>query len=111
MKAPPSREGAAFCCGETRPERKGCVVDLDFKATEDLAKMAIWSQDSLEYARERAQPKLIWLLEAVRVEVRLEDALLALPLGEHPGYKRVSPPGERSSCIRLKEWPRCPWTT
>ncbi len=88
MKAPPSREGAAFCCGETRPERKGCVVDLDYKATEDLAKMAIWSQDSLEYARERAQPKLIWLLEAVRVEVRLEDALLALPLGEHPGYKR-----------------------
>jgi hypothetical protein len=58
-------------------------VDLDYKATEDLAKMALWSQDSLEYAREHTQPKLIWLLEAVRVEVRLEDALLALPLGEH----------------------------
>jgi hypothetical protein len=66
-----------------RPERKGCVVDLDQKATEDLAKMAVWSQDSLEFARERGQRKLIWLLEAVRVEVKLEDALLTLPLGEH----------------------------
>ena len=45
--------------------------------------MAIWSRDALEYAREHRQRKLIWLLEAVRVEVKLEDALLALPLGEH----------------------------
>jgi len=58
-------------------------VDLDYKATEDLAKMARWLHDSLEYARERAQPKLIWLLEAVRVEVKVEDTLLALPLGGH----------------------------
>jgi hypothetical protein len=58
-------------------------VDLDYKATEDLAEMAIWSQDSLEYAREHGQRKLIWLLEAVRVEVKLEDALLTIALREH----------------------------
>jgi hypothetical protein len=63
-------------------------VDLDLKATEDLAEMAVWSQDSLEYAREHDQRKLIWLLEAVRVEVKLEDALLTLPLGEHLGSER-----------------------
>ena len=61
---------------------------LNPKATEDLAKMALWSQDSLEYAREHSQPKLVWLLEAVRVEVKLEDALLTLPLGEHLGSER-----------------------
>ncbi len=80
MKAPP-RRGGLFVAA--RPERKGCVVDLDYKATEDLARMSLWSQDSLEYAREHAHPKLIWLLEAVRVEVKFEDALLTLPLGEH----------------------------
>ena len=53
-------------------------MDLDQKATEDLAKMALWSQDSLGYARERGQRKLIWLLEAVRVEIKLEDALLTV---------------------------------
>ena len=58
-------------------------MELDQKAIEDLAKMALWSQDSLEYSRQRGERKLIWLLEAVRVEVKLEDALLALPLGEH----------------------------
>jgi hypothetical protein len=63
-------------------------VNLDQKATEDLAKMELWSQDSLEYAREHGRRKLIWLLEAVRVEVKLEDALLALPLGQHLGSER-----------------------
>ncbi len=63
-------------------------MDLDHKATEDLAKMAIWLQDSLGYAREHGQRMLIWLLEAVRVEVKLEDALLALPLGQHLGSER-----------------------
>jgi hypothetical protein len=88
MEAPPYEERAAFCCDEARPERKGYVVGLDQKATDDLAKMALWSQDSLEYAREHSQPKLEWLLEAVRVEVKLEDALLTLPLGEHLGSER-----------------------
>ncbi len=59
-------------------------MNLDQKATEDLAKMVIWSQDALGYAREHARPKLIWLLEAVRVEVKFEDALLTSPLREHP---------------------------
>jgi hypothetical protein len=63
-------------------------VNLDQKATEDLAKMALWSQDSLEYAREHGQRKLIWLLEAVRVEVKLEGVLLNVPLGEHLGSER-----------------------
>jgi hypothetical protein len=78
------RTGRLFCYGEAQPERKGCVVSLDQKAAEDLAKMALWSQDTLEYAREHGQRRLISLLEGVRVEVKLEDALLALPLGEHP---------------------------
>jgi hypothetical protein len=63
-------------------------VNLDHKATEDLAKMELWSQDSLEYAREHGRRKLIWLLEAVRVEVKLEDALLALPLAQHLDSER-----------------------
>jgi hypothetical protein len=76
--------GRLFCCGETRPERKGCVVDLDHKATEDLAKMAIWLQDSLGYAREHGQRMLIWQLEAVRVEIKFEYAPLTLLLGGSP---------------------------
>jgi hypothetical protein len=63
-------------------------VNLDQKATEDLAKIAVWSQDSLGYARQHDQRKLIWLLEAVRVEVELEEALLTLPLGQHLGSER-----------------------
>jgi hypothetical protein len=70
-------------------------VDLDQKATEDLAKMALWSQDSLGYARQHGQRKLIWLLEVVRIEVKLEDALLTLPLGEHLGSERGISSGER----------------
>jgi hypothetical protein len=53
-------------------------VKLDQRATEDLAQMELWSQDSLGYAREHGQRKLISLLEAVRVEIKLEDALLAI---------------------------------
>jgi hypothetical protein len=50
-------------------------VDLDHKATGDLARMAVWSQEW----------KLIGLLEAVRAEVRLEDALLTV--GGAPGLR------------------------
>ena len=59
-------------------------MNLDQKATEDLAKMELWSQDSLEYAREHSRRKLIWLLEAVRVEVKFEYAPLTLLLGGSP---------------------------
>ncbi len=65
-------------------------MDLGHKTTENLAKMAVWSRDSLGYAREHGQRKSIRLLEAVRVEVRLEEALLDLPLGEHLGSELSS---------------------
>ncbi len=60
-------------------------MDLKHKASEDLAQMRAWSEGSLGYAREQGQPKLVWQLEVVRDEVELEDALLALPPGEHLG--------------------------
>jgi hypothetical protein len=53
-------------------------VDLDQRVSEDLAEMAAWSEDSLGYAREHGQRKLIWLLEAIRLELELEDALLTI---------------------------------
>jgi hypothetical protein len=53
-------------------------VNLDQRATEDLAQIELWSQDSLGYAREHGQRKLISLLESVRVEVKLENALLTV---------------------------------
>jgi hypothetical protein len=88
VKAPP-RRWAAFLLRRDPDRTEGVrVVNLGRKATEDPAKMAIWSQDSLEYAHDHGQRKLIWLLEAVRVEVKLEDAPLALPLVEHLGSKR-----------------------
>lgn len=58
-------------------------MDLKHKAAGKLAQMEAWSQDSLGYAREHGQRQLVWQLEAVRGEVELEDALLALPSGEH----------------------------
>ena len=70
------------------PERKGCAVDLGHKGSEDLAKMAVWSEKSLRYARERSQPKLAWLLRAVKADLELEGALGALPPGEHLGPAR-----------------------
>jgi hypothetical protein len=69
-------------------------VNLDHKTTENIAKMAVWSRDSLGYAREHGQRKSVRLLEAVGVEVRLEEALHALPLGEHLGSERSSAKGK-----------------
>jgi hypothetical protein len=63
-------------------ERKGYAVDLDHKASEDLAKMAVWSEKSLRHAREHGQRKLVWL-GAVKTELEFEGALHALPPGEH----------------------------
>jgi hypothetical protein len=65
------------------PERKGYAVDLDYKASEDLAKMAVWSEKSLRYAREHGQRKLVWLLGSVKTDLEFEGALHALPPGEH----------------------------
>jgi len=86
VETSPKRWGGFFVCGEARPERKGRVVDLDHKATEDLAKTVVWSQDSLGYACEHGQPKLLWLLEAGRDEVDLEEALSCLTVGAAPGF-------------------------
>ncbi len=65
-------------------------MDLNHKAAEELAEMTVWLDDSLGYAREHRQRKMVWLLEAVRVEVKLEDALLTLPLREHLGSDQGS---------------------
>jgi hypothetical protein len=63
-------------------------VDPYHKTTGNLAKLAAWSRDSLIYACEHSKRRSVWLLEAVRVEVRLEEAMLALPSGEHLGSGR-----------------------
>jgi hypothetical protein len=63
-------------------------VDLDHKASEDLARMAVGSEKSLRHARERGQRKLAWLLRAVEADVEFEGALHVLPPGEHPGSAR-----------------------
>ena len=65
-------------------------MDLNHKTAKELARMAVWSEESLGYAREHGQRKLVWLLEAVRVEINLENALLALPVGEHLAPARGS---------------------
>ena len=84
------KKGQLFCCDGTRLERKGCIVDLNYKAAEELAEMALWSENSLGYARAHGQHKLVWLLEAVGVEIKLENVLLGLPLGEHLASARGS---------------------
>ena len=63
-------------------------MDLNHKASEDLTKLAVWSERSLRYARERCQRKLVWLLGAVKADVEFEGALHALPPGEHLGPAR-----------------------
>ncbi len=63
-------------------------MDLDHKASEALAKMAVWSDKSLRHARERGQRKLAWLLGAVKTDLEFERALHALPPGEHLGPAR-----------------------
>ncbi|CAA9422565.1 MAG: hypothetical protein AVDCRST_MAG78-1138 [uncultured Rubrobacteraceae bacterium] len=63
-------------------------MDLDHRADEDLAKTAVWSEDSLGYAREHGRRKLVRLLETVGAEDELEGELLALPPGEHLGSGR-----------------------
>jgi hypothetical protein len=71
------------------PERKGCVVQVDHKASEDLAKRTGWTEDSLGYARDHGQRKLVRLLEAVKADVEFEGTLLAVrrvprsPTGVH----------------------------
>ncbi len=69
-------------------------MDLNRKAAEGLADMTAWTEDSLGYAREHDQRKLVWLLEAVGVEVKVESELLTLPLGKHLSSERGSTKGK-----------------
>ena len=75
---PPGRRAALLLRGVPL-ERKGCVVDLDHRATEDLAKTAVWAEDSLGYAREHGQRELTRLLEAVKADVEFQGTPLAGP--------------------------------
>jgi hypothetical protein len=50
-------------------------VEVDHKASEDLAKRAVWTEDTLGYAREHGQRKLVPLLGAVKADVEFEEAL------------------------------------
>ena len=77
---PPGRRAALLLRGVPL-ERKGCVVDLDHRATEDLAKTAVWAEDSLGYAREHRQRESTRLLEAVKADVEFQGTSLAGPLG------------------------------
>ena len=58
-------------------------MDLHHKASEDLAKIAVWSEKSLRHARRHGQRKLVWLLRTLKTDLEFEGALHALPPGEH----------------------------
>ncbi len=63
-------------------------MDLDHKASENLAKLAVWSEKSLRHAREHGKRKLLWLLRAVKADVEFEGALHALLPRERSGPAR-----------------------
>lgn len=60
------------------------------KPTEELTEIKVWLEDSLRYAHEHGQRKLIRLLETVEEQIELEAALLTLSPGEHLGPARGS---------------------
>jgi hypothetical protein len=72
-----------------RPERKGHVVQLDHKSSGDIAKRTDWTEDSLGYARDHGQRKLVHLLEAVKADIEFEETLRTVggaprpPMGVH----------------------------
>jgi hypothetical protein len=76
---PPGRRAALLLRGVPL-ERKGCVVN-DHRATEDLAKTAVWAEDSLGYAREHRQRESTRLLEAMKADVEFQGTSLAGPSG------------------------------
>ena len=69
-------------------------MNPDQKASANLAKAAIWSEDSLCYARERGQRKLVWLLEAVKADVEFEEFVSATL---SRGYLRFARAGYRGA--------------
>jgi hypothetical protein len=95
VEALPRRRGGLFVAVGPSWKRKGYVVRLDHKAEEELVdEMVVWAKDSLDYAHKHDQRKLGCLLEAVVADVKLEQVLLALPLGGHLGYKWGSAHGK-----------------
>jgi hypothetical protein len=62
---------------------KGCVVEPSHITPEDFVGRSVWAEVSLGYAREHGRRKLALLLEAVKDDVEIEGALIALPPGEH----------------------------
>jgi hypothetical protein len=87
---PPGRRAALLLRGVPL-ERKGCVVN-DHRATKDLAKTAVWAEDSLGYAREHGQRELRRLLEAVKADVEFQGTSLVGP----PGRTRTQSNGTRA---------------
>jgi hypothetical protein len=69
-------------------------VDLERRADEDLARTAIWWEDSLRYACEHRQWKVLQLLGVIGAEIELEGVLLALPAGAHLGSEGVRVPAK-----------------
>jgi hypothetical protein len=58
-----------------RSERKGHVVQLNQEASEDDAKRAVWTENSLGYARDHGQRRLVHLLEAVKADFEFEGTM------------------------------------
>jgi hypothetical protein len=56
--------------------------------SEELVERSVWTELSLGYARQHGRRKLARLLGAVKDDVELEGALVALPPGEHLGPTR-----------------------
>jgi hypothetical protein len=82
-KVPPGRR-AAHLLRRVLPGRKGNAVNPDQKASADLVKAAIWSEDTPGYARESGRHKLVWLLGEVKADVGFESSLHSLPLRKSP---------------------------
>jgi hypothetical protein len=72
-------------------------VDLVHKATEDLARTAVWAEDSMGYAREHGQRELSRLLESVKADVEFQGTLLAGPSGR-PRTRANGTPARRTTC-------------
>ena len=83
MEAPPGRRGG-FLLRRARLKEKGCVVDLDHRTAEELAKTVVLTEKPAGYARENGWQELARPLGAVGAEVESRGVPPASPSGEHP---------------------------
>ena len=67
-----------------RLKEKGCVVDLDHRTAEELAKTVVLTEKPAGYARENGWQELARPLGAVGAEVESRGVPPASPSGEHP---------------------------